>query len=97
MCVQSALLYLVLRADYLRGRPGLSFHPCTSPQTGNGPLPVQMYLLYCKKALQRERTAKLGNSQLFKVDYLHKKNPKPGWRETDKHTLANGVVHSTDF
>ena len=38
----------------MKGRPGLSFHPCRSPQTGSGPLPVQMYLLYCRKALQRE-------------------------------------------
>lgn len=52
---QSILVYLVLRADYLKGRLGLSSHPCKNPQTGSGPLPGQMYLLYCKKALWREQ------------------------------------------
>lgn len=51
-CVSVYYVYLVLLADYLRGRQGPSFHLCRSPQTGSGPPPRQMCLLYCRKALR---------------------------------------------
>lgn len=44
-------VYLVLWADFLRGRLALFSPPCGSPQTGSGPLLGPMYLLCCKKAL----------------------------------------------
>lgn len=68
---QSILVYLVLRADYLRGRPGLSSRPCRSPQTGSGPLPGPMCLLNCKRALWREKGARFQNGYLRKSQHCH--------------------------
>lgn len=64
-------LYLVLLADYLRGRQGPSFHLCRSPQTGSGPPRHQMCLLYCRKAL-RTGTRRHNNSG---TKYLGKVKP----------------------
>lgn len=80
---QSILVYLVLRADYLRGRLGLSCHPCRSPQTGSGPLPGPMCLLNCKRALWREKGGALSK-------WLSQEKSTLPRRAQDKQILADG-------
>lgn len=56
-CAQSGLVYLVLRAECLSGRPGPFFHPCRSLRTGSGPLLDLLNPLCCKKALWGEKSS----------------------------------------
>lgn len=92
VCVQSVLVYLAPRAEYLRGRPGPSSRPCRSPRTGSGPLPGRTCLLYCKKALWKGKKGKW-LFPLYKVDYLQN-NSTLAPRDQEEQILADSAGES---